>query len=124
MCVSGAMHARREHATLVSEATRTRQLFARTHSLQRIDDLIRSNLMAKQSASTNLFSALTRDSLEAPGASPVRGFVQQARGPASLRVITQGNRMVLKQFHPKSKLISKSIPQPQVREYLLLALAY
>ena len=127
LAVSGASHIHKEHANADPEIlTRSVKLFSKVLCIPKIDEIIKSNIVTRQAlfADTSLqpVSETRHLRIHIPSANPVqRGPVSvhqksnRTDAMANMRVITQGNRMILKQFQPKPpKSISKSIPQPQV----------
>lgn len=137
-------HVQQHHASTSLDVTMSRgaKMFARVLSIQKIEDIIKSNCITRQALFSESAAASTAATAVAvaglsPAAStvtrhqkihiPSANHVRRDQAPphtatrssgiagvTNLRVITEGNRMVLKRFHPKSKQISKSIPQPQV----------
>lgn len=105
---------------------RSVKLFSKVLCIPKIDEIIKSNIVTRQAlfADTPLppVSEVRHLRVHIPSANPVQrvsdGLFQKGNrtdGMANMRVMTEGNRLVLKHFPPKPpKTISKSIPQPQV----------
>lgn len=121
--VTGAAHVQKEHNDLVPQVvSRNMKIFSKVLSIPKVDELIKSNIITRQALFSDSHLRPVSESrhlrVQIPTPNPVH--VTQpvinnrkiTRTGANLRVITEGNRLVLKQFRPQAAApISKSIPQ-------------
>lgn len=124
LSTSGATHIHNEHSNLSPETlSRTAKMFTKVLFIQKIEDVIKSNSISRQVLfAETAVQPVTLLRQQIPSANSIRdnstGHYPRSNridGMVNMRVITEGNRMVLKQFHRKAPIIvSKSIPQPKV----------